>query len=393
MNMPSPIALLLLSSILLTASPSPGQPGPKPPIRVGVLEPLSGPMAVSGEFARAGREVALDEAGFAVAGRKVALVVEDTAFRPDVANTKVKKLVEQDRVHILLGPHSSAGALAVRDYVVSRGIPWILTVATAPSLTREHGARNLFRTAFSAEQFQYPAGAYVRRKLGYRRITVVALDYVGGRAEAGAFIEGFRTAGGEAVHEIWVPLGTSDPAPFIARIRPEATDAVILAAIWGSDAVRFIKGLDEYGVKSRRPVIATYGAVDDGMMLPSLGRAALGIQSYGPYAPGLDTPENRRFAQLVRERTGKPANLGAYLGYLQGRVAMQALGAVSGEVEETGRYLMELARVELVGPAGPFKFDRNQNATVNVYFQEVNDLNRQLRNVVLDVIARGVTQR
>jgi branched-chain amino acid transport system substrate-binding protein len=350
-------------------------------------------MAVSGEFARAGREVALDEAGFMVAGRRVELVVEDTAFRPEVAVTKVRKLVEQDRIHLLLGPQSSAVALAIRDYMVSRGLPWILTVATAPSLTREHGARNLFRTAFSAEQFQYAAGAYVSKKLGYRKVSVLGLDYVGGRAEAGAFMEGFQAAGGEMVQPIWIPQGTSDPAPFITRIRPETTEAVILSAVWGSDAVRVIKGLDEYGLKGRRPVIATYGAVDDGMMLPSLGSSALGMQSYGVYAPGLETPENARFSRLIRDKTGKPANLGAYLGYLQARVAMEALKAVNGEVEDTDRYLKALARVELVGPAGPFKFDKNQNATVNIYFQEVKLVDGQLRNVVLDVVARGVTQR
>lgn len=395
MNMPKRLAVMLVL-VVLAASFGPGraaEPQPRPPIRVGVLEPLSGPMAVAGEFTRMGREVAFEEAGFTVAGRKVELVVEDTAFRAEVGTTKAKKLVEQDRIHLLLGPHSSAVALAIRDYMVSRGIPWILTAATSPSLTREHAARNLFRTSFSAEQFQYPAGAYLARTLGYRKITVMGLDYVGGRAEAAALIDGFQAAGGEMVQPIWIPLGTSDPAPFIATLRPEATEAAVLASLWGSDALRVIKGLEEYGLKGRRPMIATYGAVDDGMMLPALGKAALGIRSYGPYAPSLDTPENARFARLVREKTGRPANLGAYLGYLQARVAMEALKAVNGDVEDTDRYLKALAQVELVGPAGPFRFDKNQNATVNIYFQEVRAVDGQLRNMLLDVVARGVTQR
>jgi len=364
-----------------------------PPIKVGVTLPLTGPLASLGILARAGMEFAFEEIGYQVGGRKITLVVEDSEAKPDVGITKARKLVEQDRVHLILGPISSAVALAMRDYMTSKGLPWLLVFATAPPLTRELKAANLFRSSWSAEQPQYPAGEYVRQKLGYQKIMVVGLDYVAGRAEVKAFLDGFKAAGGTVVQEIFIPLGTPDPAPFIARIKPEAIDAVVGAAIWGSDAIRFIKGLDEYGIKGRVPIVVTNAAVSGDSMLPSIGKAGLGIKSYGAYPFGLDTSENKRFVEGFRKKAGKMTGNDSYAGYICARAAIEGLKAVGGKIEDVPRYLSALRAVEFTGPAGPFRFDKNQNAVTTLYLQEVREARGEFYNAVVDVIARGATQR
>lgn len=364
-----------------------------PPIKVGVTFPLTGPLAALGTLARAGMEFAFEEVGYQVAGRKIVVVVEDSEAKPDVGLTKARKLVEQDRVHLVLGPISSAVALAMRDYMAAKGVPWLLTFATAPPLTRELKAPNLFRSSWSAEQPQFPAGEYVRQKLGYQKIAVVGIDYVAGRAEVKAFLDGFKAAGGTVVQEIFIPLGTPDAAPFIARIKPETIDAVVGAAIWGSDAIRFIKGLDEYGIKGRVPIVVTNAAVSGDSMLPAIGRPALGIKSYGAYPYGLDTPENKRFVEGFRKKTGKMTGNDAYAGYIGARAAIEALKAVEGKVEDVPRYLGALKAVAFTGPAGPFRFDKNQNAVTTLYLQEIREARGELYNAVVDVIARGAAQR
>jgi len=384
---------ILLAVVIVAGFTTSSGAQSRAPIKVGVLIPLTGPLASLGIVAKAGMEVALEEVGYQVAGRKITLLVEDSEAKPDVGVTKARKLVEQDRIDILLGPISSAVALAVRDYVASKGTPWLLVFATAPPLTRDLKAPNLFRTSWSAEQPQFPAGEYTRQKLGYEKIVVVGLDYVAGRAEVSAFLDGFKAAGGKVVGEIFIPLGTPDAAPFIARIKPETVDAVVGAAIWGSDAIRFIKGLDEYGIKGRLPILVTNAAVSGDSMLPALGRAALGIRSYGAYPYGLDTPENKRFIQAFRKKTGKMTGNDAYAGYICARVALEGLKAVEGKIEETPRYLSALRTVEFVGPAGPFRFDKNQNAVTTLYLQEVREASGEAYNATVDVIGRGVSQR
>ena len=363
------------------------------PVKIGVLLPLTGPLSGIGVPNKAGIEVAFEEVKYQVAGREIKLLVEDSEGKPDVGLTKARKLIEQQSVDILLGPVSSAVAIAIRDYVVSKGLPWSLIFATAPPLTRELGAPNLFRTSYSAEQPQYPSGMYVRNKLGYAKVAVVGLDYVAGRAEARGFMEGYKAAGGQVVDEIYVPLGAADAAPFVTKIRPEAVDAVVLAGIWASDAVRFIKALAEYGVKGRVPVVATVSAVAEGTILPAVGKAGVGIRSYGVYAGGIDSPENTRFVRAIRAKTGSLASGDFYAGYIGARPIIEALKAVNGKIEDRDAYLRALRGVDFAGPAGPFKFDGKQNAVVNVYLFEAREVDGELRNIVVDTIGRGVTQR
>lgn len=389
----SVILVLLILPVLWRAQRIQLQLSPGQPIKMGVLLPLSGPLAPLGRFSKAGLEVALEEVGHQVAGRRIELLIEDTEATPQVGLNRTRKLLEYDKVAIVLGPVSSAVAIAMRDYVVSKGIPWIVTFATTPSLTRELAAPNLFRSSFSAEQPQYPMGVYAREKLGFSKVAVAGLDYVAGHAEVAAFGEGFRKAGGQVVQEVFIPLGALDPAPFTSKIKPEAVDVVVGAALWGSDAVRFLKALEDYGIKGRVPIIVNNSAVADGSILPAHSKAVLGIRNYGPYAVGFDTPENRLFVQAVWKNTGKVAGVDAYMGYVGARAAIEALKAVKGRVEGTATYLEALRNVEFVGPAGRFKFDKHQNAVVNLYLQEVRETKGELHNVLVEVIARGVSQR
>src|SRR2546425_1090180 len=71
------------------------------PIKVGLLAPLTGAASALGRDMVNGTELYLDEIGRQVAGRKIELIIEDTEGNTQTALTKARKLVDQDRVHIL----------------------------------------------------------------------------------------------------------------------------------------------------------------------------------------------------------------------------------------------------------------------------------------------------
>src|SRR5215510_10631832 len=73
------------------------------PIKIGMIAPLSGPFAAIGKDIVMGTELYLDEIGRQVAGRSIELIVEDDEGNPATGVTKTRKLVEQDRVHIMTG--------------------------------------------------------------------------------------------------------------------------------------------------------------------------------------------------------------------------------------------------------------------------------------------------
>src|SRR5882724_12048413 len=88
--------------------------GPREPIKIGVLNAITGPLAVNGTEINEGIKLYWeDEMSLQVAGRQVRLIVDDDEAKPDVGLTKTKKMVESDKVHVILGPVSSAIALAM----------------------------------------------------------------------------------------------------------------------------------------------------------------------------------------------------------------------------------------------------------------------------------------
>jgi branched-chain amino acid transport system substrate-binding protein len=204
---------LLLSSVLALATTSSGQ-GPRPPIKVGLLLPYTGVIAINGQETSKGVEFYFTKIGNKAGGREIVLIKEDDEAKPDVGLTKARKLVERDRVDVLIGPVHSGVALAIRDYVHGQGIPLIVPVAFTRDLTAPARASPwLFRVVETSDQGNFPMGIWVFKKTPHRKIVVMASDFVAGRHSAEAFIAGFKGAGGEIVKEIYAPLNTAASRP------------------------------------------------------------------------------------------------------------------------------------------------------------------------------------
>src|SRR5262249_57463838 len=124
----------------------PGAPAAKPPIKVGVMYPFKGPFAVLGELQLVGMKLAFEQRGNRIAGREVQLLVEDDEAKPDVGLTKVRKLIEQEKVAVLTGIVSSAVAYAVRGAVHDAKVPLVITMANSGGLTRDQRSPYIFRT-------------------------------------------------------------------------------------------------------------------------------------------------------------------------------------------------------------------------------------------------------
>src|SRR5262249_52299113 len=111
------VAVLLVLAVATTGwlalSASAQAPPAKTPIKIGVLSPLTGPLAALGRDVEAGARLYVEEVNGEMAGRKVELIVEDYEFKAAVALTKTKKLVERDHVQVLCGVILSAAVLAM----------------------------------------------------------------------------------------------------------------------------------------------------------------------------------------------------------------------------------------------------------------------------------------
>src|SRR3990170_8676445 len=107
----------------------------QPEIRIGVVGGFTGTMAPTALAYQRGLVLRLEQAGYKIAGRPVKVIFEDC--KEEVAPTveKVRKLVESDRVHILLGPLFGGNIMAIQDYMKRKGIPWLPLAASGEHIT------------------------------------------------------------------------------------------------------------------------------------------------------------------------------------------------------------------------------------------------------------------
>ena len=373
-------ALLVL--LLAGIGVAPAQPGP---IRIGFVTDLTGPAAQAAKDMVNGLTLYLDEIGSQMAGRKVELIVEDSQGRPDVALTKLRKIVEHDRVHIVAGVLFGHIGYAMAPKVEEYRIPALFTVAASDDLTQRLKYRWVIRTGWASSQPSHPFGEYAARTLGYRKVAVVASDYAFGWEVVGGFQRTFEENGGQVIQKLWAPLGVMDLSPYIAKIRRDA-DAV-LTMIAGASTLQFLKQYEEAGLKARIPLIGGGPAVDEAL-LPSMGDEALGVVTPLIYSGALETPANRRFVKEYRARFGKVPSYFSETNYTSGRWINEAVKALGGNVEDREKLLAALRKIEIAdAPRGPVRLDTYGNPIQNVYFRKV-ERNREgeLQNTVIVTI-------
>src|SRR5262245_30859020 len=380
------VLVALIAAIALPATALMAQ-GQREPIKIGLLNAITGPLAVNGAEINEGiRLYWEDEMNGQVAGRPVRLILEDDESKPDVGLTKVRKLAESDKVHMVLGPVSSAVAVAIRDYVSERKVALIITQATANNLTAEKASPSIFRSAMSSYQQEAAGGWYVAAKLGHKRIAVVGLDYVAGQEQTDGFIKTFMESGGQSAEKVLMPLGAMDVAPYITRVQSKAGDLdAVVAVLWGPSAPQWLKAWQEYGLKGRLPLLALGETVNE-TYLRSVGDAAVGVVSWMSYTPTIDSPENKRFVQAFNRKYKKDPVYNNHLGYLAAKAAGEALKASGGNVEDQARFLEALRRVRFEAPGGAFRFDEKQNAVIPTYMRRVERKDGKLQNTVFDVV-------
>ncbi|MGB6105026.1 MAG: ABC transporter substrate-binding protein [Pusillimonas sp.] len=343
-------------------------------IRIGGLATLDGPFAVLGQEAFRAMELAFEEAGNEVAGKKIEWVRESSDGRPDVALTKARKLIEQDKVDILIGPVSGGEGLAVKEYAKSvPGRTFVNGFSAAQETTLVSPAENFFRFSTDGAQWQAGLGNYVYDDKGYRSVAVVSGDYSFGYTQVLGFMSEFCAKGGKVPEKVWVPNGTKDFSSAIARI-PESVDAVYVM-LGGADAVNFLS--QYYQTGSDTPLIAGSNTVEQ-TVLNTKGpfqRRLEGIPSAHMVADGLDDPAYKAYVETYRKRfpDGLTAPSAPYYGYyVASKAVLAALNEVNGDLSDNqAKFQQALAKVKLDTAFGPVELDENRQAIANIYVTEV----------------------
>ncbi|HEU4518201.1 MAG TPA: ABC transporter substrate-binding protein [Microvirga sp.] len=328
-----------------------GPAGAQEKLKVGLILTLSGPSAVLGQQARDGFQLAVKDLGGKLGGRDVEVIVTDDELKPDVAVTKVKGLLERDRVDFVVGPIFSNVAVAIHKPVVDAGTFYISTNAGPSNLAGKSCSPYFFATSYQNDQNHEVLGK-VAQDRGYKRVYLLAPNYQAGKDALAGFKRHYK---GEVVEESYVPLNNLDFQSELAKIASLKPDA-IFTFMPGGMGVNLVKQYRAAGLADRIPFLSAF-TVDEST-LPAQQDAAIGMLGGSNWAPNLDTPENKRFVAAYEAAYGSVPGSYAMHAYDTALLIDGAVKAAGGTANKD-QLRAALKKAAFKSLRGDFKFGPN----------------------------------
>jgi len=358
-------------------------------VKIGLLATLEGPFAAGGADGMRGAELAIKQRNGMAGGKKIELIKASSDAKPDVAVNATRKLVEQDKVDIMVGPLSGGEGIAVKEYSKTQpNITFINGSSGAQATTLVNPSPNFFRFNTEGAQWMVGLGKAALDK-GYKRVMVIAEDYAFPYSQVQGFMSEYCRIGGKVPLKAWVPLGGKDYSSVIARI-PKDIDA-LLVVLGGADAVNFLNQYEAAG--GDKPMIGGSITVSQDVLNYKGKRrdSLVGTISAGPHADAYDAPEWKAF--VADYQKNYPVSSGAYptpslfalVYYINMKAALDGLDAVKGDLSGgQKKYRDALQKMTLKTPVGDVKLDANRQAIGTAFITEVvKDAKGNLHNKVL----------
>jgi branched-chain amino acid transport system substrate-binding protein len=231
-------------------------------IKVGLIAPLSGYLAPSGEAIQRGMLLAIDEVnrGGGVLGRPLALVVDDVENDPQIGVAALQALVQRDKIVAVFTGTFSSVILAQLDIIHERQIPLIPLISplgSVTTITRNGRAPNYaFRTAMSDEYANEFMVRYALEVVGIRHPGIIADTTAWGDSNVDGLSRWLDRLARPAAGIERFPQGETSMRQQLTRLRAAGADALILVAN-APEAAAIIRGMVTLGWKV--PVVSHSG--------------------------------------------------------------------------------------------------------------------------------------
>lgn len=325
------VALILVTMTFLgaCAKPAPTAPAaptaPTAPIKIGALLTITAqPESFKPQLN--GIQLAIEEVGGVVGNRKVELLYEDCGGDPVISVDAARKLVETDKVDVIIGPMYSNSAVAVASFLARTMTPNICSIPQTKGIV-EVGRGNVWCPCGLVETFADQLGVYAYDKLGYRTASTIHCDYIAGELPIDAFTSAFESKGGQVVQRQRPPAFiTMDYSPFLTSMSKADCVAYFFIA---PEVPRFLKQYYAYGL--RMPLLATWmhSAIHEGVS--EVGDICLGMIGSGAWTDLLDTDTNKRFMKAFYEKFQYYPDFYAMTAYTAAKLYLEASKKTGGD--------------------------------------------------------------
>ena len=353
---------LAAAALLLGTAMSPALAQEK--IKLGVIVTLSGPAAALGQQVRDGFALAVKDLGNKMGGRDVEVVVVDDELKPDAAVTKVKGLLERDKVDFVVGPIFSNILQAIHR-PVTESKTFLISPNAGPSTFAGKDCNPFFYvTSYQNDQVHEILGK-VAQDRGYKRMYLMVPNYQAGKDSVAGFKLDYK---GEIVEESYMPLNTLDFQPELSKIAAQKPDA-LFTFMPGGLGVNLVKQYKQAGLTDSIPVLSAF-TVDEST-LPAQQDAAVGMFGGANWAPNLDNPQNKKFVAAYEAAYNSVPGTYAFQAYDAAMLIDSTVKSVKGDLANKDAVAAALKKADFISLRGGFKFNTNGYPIQDFYLTKV----------------------
>jgi branched-chain amino acid transport system substrate-binding protein len=265
------------------------------PFKIGMIFALSGSGVRDGIQMKQAVEWMLPEinAKGGILGRKVEVIFEDERMDPAIALRKARKLVEEDKVNVIVGPMMSSSALAISAMLSTFKVPMVSIEPGVGELTGSKYSKYFFRVVHSTPMETKAIALFLKDNPQFKTFYGIGLDYAWGRGLVAGLQEEIGKMGRQWLGSVFAPLGTTEFSSYIAKIQQMKPD-VVWISLAGAEAVAFNLQAKKFGLTKESQFLVAQLPLAD---MQTTGDTVEGFIGHSRYAFTIDNAKNKAFVE------------------------------------------------------------------------------------------------
>jgi branched-chain amino acid transport system substrate-binding protein len=337
------------------------------PIKIGFVAELSGPQGALGQDQYDAFMLIVEQNGGRLGGVPVQILREDSQLKPEVAVQIADKLIERERVPIITGITFSNIMMAVHKKITEKEVFLIGSNAGPSPIAGAQCSPFYFSTSWQNDQQAEVVGKYAYDKT-IRKIVTIAPNYQAGKDFVAGFKRYYQTP---VANELYPALNTSDFSSELAQIAAAQPNGVF-AFLPGGMGINFVKQYAQAGLKGKITLLTS--STTDGIGLPAMGDAAIGVLSGTFWGPDFKNPTNEKFVKDFEAKYKRIPSQYAAQAYDSALLLDSAIRKVGGNVGDKKAFQAALKAADFKSVRGDFKFNSNNFPIQDLHiFESVKD--------------------
>ena len=211
-------------------------------VKVGFLSPMTGPAAYFGETVANGVRLAYSED---LNGGRIKMIFDDSKCKPAEGVSIVQKMINIDKVDVIIGGSCSSVTLAIAPIIEEAGVILISPLAASPKVTE--AGDFVFRLSASSKIMSSGAARFVK-DLGHKRVGLIFEDNEYPVGWKDAFVKEFKNQSGNEVFIEKVGMASTDVRTQLLKMKSKDLDILVFAVITHPSAHALLQQTADIGI-------------------------------------------------------------------------------------------------------------------------------------------------